>query len=1428
MLLSYSPSRCDPVLLRRLTVGESRKSLIETLVEVVRAELGAGVHQHQLLIGPRGSGKTHVLTLVADRLESDLELGQRVLTVPLAEEEVVGHPADLVIKILERLEGQLADRNAMEGRSRALAECRDALHRLRSESEDDQALALAAGSLEEIAATLDRLVVPLVENLDSILFAGYAKKQAVQTHWALRKILTESRGLMILASAPSLFGDVTDEGAPFYGFFRTHALSELPPAERVALIRRRAEVELRDGRPGDAVERRLQTLLANFDRRSARLQGLLGQTGGLPRFVHLLFDLLVESDQESTASMLEAFLDKQTPYFQSRLDPRIVPQAQLEILETLATADGPLLLGEITSRVRGAIPGNVSNYLKRLRQTGLVRQQRGRRQKVRYDLTEPLFRVWRRFRLGRSERQRIVTLAKFLQAVYEPVELQAERDDPSLPEEILHQRAVDQALADCNQEEKPAEVRAYGIGDPEQEREEIRRRDVEMEQRKKDLQEVRRVSQQRRAYHTLSSISDETFQRFAELARQVEKDGVRTGLIRFCIVALADPAKLLEWLPRFEVELPAPRRELLRPIRLAAEILDGREDRELPAEPEEMRRAVSELLAKVEERNSAKVGKADLAGEMLQALIEQPTADALDALWMLRVELEQRDSENAKAIVALEGVMAACGRTADEWVRQAVHRADPGTEPVYELAYLMTKLENGTTLWFELKDILFAKISEERERSIATCLESFRDDAHIDWLISRVDRKDDLLGAAARRALFVLQPGRPPDSVADELWKNSFFLAPIWWLLPHLNADCPEAADLVAAKVATSADPLGIAWSLSGLIESRITPETLDRLLDATAEIVRSELAKPTTDDRESLWGPFLFLSKVRSLPLIERFEARRGTEFDYDLARWLCERCTYDEGWTLTGERALRVLKRIRGEGMTHVAHHYLSTDSSFWQLLQAIELSIIQPDDQTADLLFKVAMCDKVKGQRDAVVTYGDRSPLPVAQVAAVGALVTIGRLDLALRGAVQWGLDLSRKVTALFADRRPTEDDLQPVQEALWASDGPIPGAVFALGLAREEQEVPRIHAILQASPEGSELSRACLFALNLIGDSSPATIHAFIDNLYVPENEYPSWLALFRIHTPEALASLKDRLGDFKTDRVSSNAMLIAINLLMDSDPDIRQEVAEYLWTELDNKRLLLYRVIEGELDAFAELDRQDVHEWLEELAFEGYWMDFGARIGAIRALAKRDRDRAFEAARLLPAPKAPNRADTPALLLEIGGDRALPLLRDWVEEEDSGFLLATIGEDLHLAGKLPALLGWLEDPSPRLREGACLAAEVLPWTDGLAAILRQRLYDDAWSVRVAANQALDRIWHAREIDRLVEEIGIETDTTRRWCLLETALEGGHPGLAGPYSQQPWVARLFEHLPLAMRQRAVDRLEKRRKKLHDDLKKRERSA
>ncbi len=84
------------------------------------------------------------------------------------------------------------------------------------------------------------------------------------------------------------------------------------------------------------------------------------------------------------------------------------------MLDAIASAEGPLTPKEVAARLRARSPNAVSTCLKRLRERGLVKPTGPSRRDVRYDLTEPLFRIWRRFRRGRAERNQVVLLAEFV------------------------------------------------------------------------------------------------------------------------------------------------------------------------------------------------------------------------------------------------------------------------------------------------------------------------------------------------------------------------------------------------------------------------------------------------------------------------------------------------------------------------------------------------------------------------------------------------------------------------------------------------------------------------------------------------------------------------------------------------------------------------------------------------------------------------------------------------------------------------------------------------------------------------------------------------------------------------------------------------------------------------------------------------------
>jgi len=443
-VLVYTPSHVNPAALDELTVSEERRGLVDKLVAAVRDEIGRRSHQHHILVGPRGSGKTHTLSLVVDRIRKDPALAATVLPVVLAEEEVVRQPVDLLIRLLERLRQDLGQAEGEKPASAGEVAARLAggLAQLRAEREHGRAIELAAGALDHAAATLGRLLLAVVENLDALIGLGGEAEQL----WELRKSLQHGKGLLLLAAAPSLFGSVVDVEAPFHGFFRQHALGELLPTEMIALVAKRLDFELAQPGTDTQRQRRLLTLKASFDQQAPKLRGLIAYTGGLPRFGHLLFDLAVESDASQMAALMARFLDEQTPFFQSRLDPRMVPGAELEVLYTLARASGPLTTRQIAEAQRGGTVNATAVLLKRLRERELVRESRSEdSREVRFDVAEPLLRVWRRFRAGRSEQEQILSLAEFVAAMFAPVDLRAER--ARLPASSFSARLLDQAIA---------------------------------------------------------------------------------------------------------------------------------------------------------------------------------------------------------------------------------------------------------------------------------------------------------------------------------------------------------------------------------------------------------------------------------------------------------------------------------------------------------------------------------------------------------------------------------------------------------------------------------------------------------------------------------------------------------------------------------------------------------------------------------------------------------------------------------------------------------------------------------------------------------------------------------------------------------------------------------------------------------------------
>ncbi len=442
--LTYNPQRDDAHRLDRLTCGSDRLALLEQLLLALRGELGQRNHQHHLLIGPRGSGKTHVLrVLVGARLEQEPALVSGYCPVVLPEETPARAPADLPLKLAERLAWQLeADdgRLAPEKRAVARGACLRAIDAAAAKRDPLLRLSLAVEALETAAEGLDRILLAVVENLDSVLYLGprRGRKRRIEQHWALRRWLQRSPHLLLLAGAPTVFGAVGAPEASFYDFFREHSLPELSNDEVLEIIRLRVEEEAATPSADPRRLRRVHHLHDHFQSRAPRIRGLLAITGGLPRYAHLLYDILVETDVARPRHVLDRFLDELTPYFQQRADPRALPEGELDVLYSLASAPRPLRPTELSQRLFGVPINEVSELLDRLQQRGLVRRAgRPGGRAVTWDVSEPLYRVWTRFRAGSSERDQLLLLADLVAALYEPEEIEAELLDLAMQLRML-------------------------------------------------------------------------------------------------------------------------------------------------------------------------------------------------------------------------------------------------------------------------------------------------------------------------------------------------------------------------------------------------------------------------------------------------------------------------------------------------------------------------------------------------------------------------------------------------------------------------------------------------------------------------------------------------------------------------------------------------------------------------------------------------------------------------------------------------------------------------------------------------------------------------------------------------------------------------------------------------------------------------------
>jgi tetratricopeptide (TPR) repeat protein/DNA-binding transcriptional ArsR family regulator len=384
----FTPSRTAPEALEAILV--QRHALLADAVERVR-ESALTAHKHHLLfVGPRGCGKTHLITLIVSRISADAEASEHLRLAWLNEDETCTSLLELLIKIHTALE----KRYPGEFRAEALAGAYDL--------KPATALDFVA---QRLLASLDsKTLVVITENLDA-LFEAMGEAGQKQ----LRALIQEHPQFSIVATAQRLVEDLSDRTSPFFGFFQTEHLKRLTVEQATDLLQNIARLQGKT---------EVTEFLAT-SRGRARVRTLHHVSGGNHRIYIVLSQFITRESMDELIGPFLKMVDELTPYYQERV--RWLPPMQRKIVEMLCTCEGTVPVKEIARRLF-ATPQTISSQLQNLREKGYVESnQRGR--EFLYEISEPLMRICVEVKENQNT-QPLRLLVDFLRVWYDDAELQ--------------------------------------------------------------------------------------------------------------------------------------------------------------------------------------------------------------------------------------------------------------------------------------------------------------------------------------------------------------------------------------------------------------------------------------------------------------------------------------------------------------------------------------------------------------------------------------------------------------------------------------------------------------------------------------------------------------------------------------------------------------------------------------------------------------------------------------------------------------------------------------------------------------------------------------------------------------------------------------------------------------------------------------------
>ncbi len=360
-----------------------REAELGILADLVRANRG-DVNQHALIIGPRGMGKTTLISRLALLVRSDEKLKDSWYPI-LAPEEIydASTEGEIWLAILRSLADQLPRE---EGEFERWDQRYEALV---GETSEERLRAQTLGALTEFSHERGKRLLVFIENLQMLLGEQFSKDAA----WDLRKTLLNRPEIMLVLTATTRFEEIEQPSFAAYELFR--------------------ELELRPLSTADC--RRLWLAVSGQDLSELRIRPMEILTGGNPRLLAILATLASQRPLQELMSNLAELIDDHTPFLKSNIDA-LAPQER-RVFVNLAKLWEPSTARRVGERCR-LNSNTASAVLKSLVKRGAVVEVGKVGRGKLYQVAERIYCIYYLMRLSGSEADRMRAFVRFLVPLY--------------------------------------------------------------------------------------------------------------------------------------------------------------------------------------------------------------------------------------------------------------------------------------------------------------------------------------------------------------------------------------------------------------------------------------------------------------------------------------------------------------------------------------------------------------------------------------------------------------------------------------------------------------------------------------------------------------------------------------------------------------------------------------------------------------------------------------------------------------------------------------------------------------------------------------------------------------------------------------------------------------------------------------------------